>query len=148
MEGNMLYHQYLKANSEYFGKQEMTLNTYEVNDIPDTYTVISDSNSVWKYYHVKGVSLPEQGWKIHLTSLLEDAQSVLDRVARFCMGKKIEFKHLKDMHSFINMNSKNANRASSGKFITVYPANEEIFVELLQDLSEITKDFKKGLYTQ
>ncbi|WYF03499.1 class III lanthionine synthetase LanKC [Bacillus velezensis] len=146
MEGNMLYHQYLKANSEYFGKQEMTLNTYEVNDIPDTYTVISDSNSVWKYYHVKGVSLPEQGWKIHLTSLLEDAQSVLDRVARFCMGKKIEFKHLKDMHSFINMNSKNANRASSGKFITVYPANEEIFVELLQDLSEITKDFKKGPY--
>ncbi|MCP6683806.1 class III lanthionine synthetase LanKC [Bacillus nakamurai] len=146
MEGNMLYHQYLKANSEYFGKQEMTMNPYEVNNIPDTYTVISDSNSVWKYYHAKDVSLPEQGWKIHLTSSFEDSQSVLDRVARFCMDEKIEFKHLKDRHSFINMNSKNANRASSGKFITVYPANEEIFVELLKDLSEITKDFKKGPY--
>ncbi|RCX30405.1 hypothetical protein DEU43_10734 [Bacillus amyloliquefaciens] len=26
MEGNMLYYQYLRANSEYFGKQEMAMN--------------------------------------------------------------------------------------------------------------------------
>ncbi|KXZ21037.1 class III lanthionine synthetase LanKC [Bacillus nakamurai] len=146
MEGNMLYHQYLKPKSEYFGKQKMKANTYEVNEIPDTYAVISESNSVWKHYHVKGVSLPEQGWKIHVTSLLEDSQSVLDKVAQLCIDNKIEFKHLKDRHSFIKVNSKIANRASSGKFITIYPINNEVFVELLEMISSITQDFKKGPY--
>ncbi|WP_430742704.1 class III lanthionine synthetase LanKC [Bacillus atrophaeus] len=142
----MLYHQYLKPKSEYFGKPKMIANTYEVNDIPDTYAVISESDSVWKHYHVKGQSLPEQGWKIHVTSLLEDSQSVLDKVARLCIDKKIEFKHLKDRHSYIKMNSKTANRASSGKFMTIYPTNNEVFVEMLEIISSITQSFKKGPY--
>ncbi|MFT0802791.1 class III lanthionine synthetase LanKC [Bacillus swezeyi] len=146
MEGNILYHQYLKPKSEYFGKPKMIANTYKVNEIPNTYTVISESDSVWKHYHVKGSSFPEQGWKIHVTSTLEDSQNVLDKVARLCIDKKIEFKHLKDRHSFIKMNSKIANRASSGKFITIYPANNEVFVKLLDIIYSITKYFKKGPY--
>ncbi|MEK4360177.1 class III lanthionine synthetase LanKC [Paenibacillus sp. FSL M7-1455] len=148
MEGNMLYHQYLKPKSEYYGKSKMGEegDSYELNEIPDTYSVISESDSVWKQYHVKGSILPEQGWKIHVTSLLEDSQSVLDKVGRFCIDRKIEFKHLKDRHSYIKVNSKNANRASSGKFITIYPMNNEVFVELLESISLITQGFKKGPY--
>ncbi|MBG9456852.1 hypothetical protein ABE61_23430 [Lysinibacillus sphaericus] len=148
MEGNMLYHQYLKPKSEYYGKIEAKENdnTYELNKIPDTYVVISDSDSVWKHYHVKGQILPEQGWKIHVTSSLEDSQGVLDKVARLCIDKKIEFKHLKDRQSFMKMNSKNANRASSGKYITIYPENNEVFVELLETISLATQDFNKGPY--
>ncbi|GIO25324.1 class III lanthionine synthetase LanKC [Oceanobacillus sp. J11TS1] len=148
MEGNMLYHQYLKPNSEYYGKPDRVekINTYKVYNIPDTYAIISEKESIWKYYHVKGISLPEQGWKIHLTSLLEDAQSVLEKVAQLCMEKKVDFKHLKDKHSFIKMNSKIANRASSGKFMTIYPVNNKIFVELLELISSITRNYKKGPY--
>lgn len=148
MEGNMLYNLYLKPNSEYYGKQETSekTNIYELNDIPDTFAVLSESDSVWKHYHVKGSSLPDQGWKIHITSLFEDSQSVLDVVAKLCIEKKIEFKHLKDRQSFIKVNSKNANRSSSGKFITVYPMNDEVFVELLELISSATRDFKKGPY--
>ncbi|MFC9541407.1 class III lanthionine synthetase LanKC [Lysinibacillus sp. NPDC056959] len=148
MEGNMLYHQYLKPKSEYYGKIEAKENgnTYELNEIPDSYVVISESDSVWKHYHVKGQILPEQGWKIHVTSSLVDSQSVLDKVARLCIDKKIEFKHLKDRQSFMKMNSKNANRASSGKYMTIYPVNNEVFIELLEMISLATKDFKKGPY--
>ncbi|MGM0867379.1 MAG: class III lanthionine synthetase LanKC [Bacillota bacterium] len=148
MEGNMLYHQYLKPKSVHFGKNMVIDkdNNYELDDIPDTYAVISESDSVWKYYHVKGASLPEQGWKIHITSALEDSQNVLDSVARLCIDKMIEFKHLKDRRSFFEVNSKIANRASSGKFMTIYPNNNEVFVELLDLISFITRDFKKGPY--
>lgn len=148
MEGNMLYHRYLKPKSEYYEKIEMREkdNAYELNEIPDTYAVILDNDSVWKHYHVKGSILPEQGWKIHVTSSLEDSKGVLDKVARLCIDKKIEFKHLKDKDSFMKMNSKNANRASSGKFITIYPMNNEVFVELLEMISLAIQDFKKGPY--
>jgi len=74
MEGNMLYHQYLKPKSEYYGKQESTENSNEyelMNKLPDTYAVIATSESVWKHYHVKHISLPDQGWKIHITSTIE-----------------------------------------------------------------------------
>lgn len=148
MEGIMLYHKYLKPNSEYYGKTKVREkgNTYELNEIPDTYAVISDSESVWKHFHVKGLILPEQGWKIHVTSSLEDSQSVLDKVARLCIDRKIEFKHLKDRDSFIKLNSKNANRASSGKFMTIYPMNNEVFVELLELISLAIQGFEKGPY--
>ncbi|WP_432703317.1 class III lanthionine synthetase LanKC [Lysinibacillus sphaericus] len=148
MEGVMLYLKYLKPNSEHFGEIEMrdNENEYELNDIPDIYTVISESESVWKHYHVKDLILPEQGWKIHVTSSLEDSKSVLEKVAQLCINKKIEFKHLKDRNSVIALNSKNANRASSGKFITIYPMNNEIFVDLLEMISTTLQDFKKGPY--
>lgn len=86
-----------------------------------------------------------KGGKIHVTSSLEDSKSVLDKVARLCLDKKIEFKHLKNKDSFMKMNSKNANRASSGKFITIYPKNNEVFVELLEMISSEIQDFKKDL---
>ena len=148
MEGNMLYHQYLKPKSEHFGKYVATdeANLYQIDKIPDTYSVFSQNESVWKYYHVEGASLPDQGWKIHVTSTLEDSPEVLDKVAQLCIDKMIEFKHLKDRQSFIQVNSKTANRSSSGKFMTIYPTNTEMFVELLEAIDTITQDFKKGPY--
>ncbi|WP_434748810.1 class III lanthionine synthetase LanKC [Paenibacillus amylolyticus] len=148
MEGNMLYHQYLKPNSEYYGKQELTekSNEYELNKVPHTYAVLSTSESVWKQYHVRNKFLPEQGWKIHVTSSFEESQNLLDKVAQLCLDKNIDFKHLKNKQSFIKVNSKNANRATSGKFITIYPISNEEFVELLDMISLITQDFKKGPY--
>lgn len=148
MQGNMLYHKYLKPMSEYYGKMEISdkAYTYELSEVPDTYTLKTEIDSVWKYYHFKGETIPDQGWKIHITALLEECQDVLEKVARICIGINIDFKHLKDRQSFFEQNSKNANRASSGKFITIYPRSNEVFLELLETLSLATKDFKKGPY--
>lgn len=146
MKDNMLYHQYMKPNSEYYGEIRVTGEAYELNEVPDTYAVISESDSVWKHYQVKGLTLPEQGWKIHVTATLDDSQRVLEKVARLCIDRKIVFKHLKDRSIFLEMNSKNANRASSGKFITIYPINNEIFVDLLELISSTIQEFEKGPY--
>jgi serine/threonine protein kinase len=148
MNGNMLYLQYMKPGSEYFSKMKVIERDteYELKGVPDTYTIISEEDSVWKHYQVKGLILPEQGWKIHVTATLEESQSLLERVAHICIEQKVTFKHLKDRDSFLRMNAKDANRASSGKFITIYPINNKHFVELLDIISDATKDFKKGPY--
>lgn len=65
--------------------------------------------------------LPEQGWKIHVSTRLETAQELLDEVARYCQGERLTFKHLPHRFALFGANSKDADRASSGKFITVYP---------------------------
>ncbi|WLR42604.1 class III lanthionine synthetase LanKC [Bacillus carboniphilus] len=148
MEEHLLYHQYMKPNSEFFGKSNVTKkdNSYELKELPTNYEVISENNSDWIYYHPKDSVLPEQGWKIHVTSSFEDAQAILNKVGHLCIDKMVGFKHLKDQQSFMKMNSKNANRATSGKFITIYPINNEVFVELLDTLSLLTTSFKKGPY--
>lgn len=149
MEGNMLYNLYLKPNSKYYGKSESSeeeTHLYELRELPDTYAVISERDSVWKHYHVKSSHLPDQGWKIHVTALFGEAQNLLEKVSKVCIDEKVEFKHLKDKQSFIKVNSKNANRASSGKFITIYPENNETFLRLLNMISLATSDCEKGPY--
>lgn len=149
MEGNMLYNLYLKPNSEYYGKSEDSeekMHVYELSDLPDPYVVISANESVWKHYHVKDSALPDQGWKIHVSALFEESKRLLEKVSKICIDERVEFKHLKDKQSFIKMNSKNANRASSGKFITVYPVNNDEFLKLLDMISLATSGFQKGPY--
>ena len=57
MNGNMLYLQYMKPGSEYFSKMKVIERDteYELKGVPDTYTIISEEDSVWKHYQVKGL---------------------------------------------------------------------------------------------
>ncbi|MBE9908972.1 class III lanthionine synthetase LanKC [Enterococcus casseliflavus] len=148
MNGNMLYNSYLKPNSDYYEKstdQELG-DLYQIKMVPKVYEVSEKQNSVWKYYHFKKKKLPKQGWKIHVTSSYQDSENLLECVAKTCFEKCIDFKHLKDKPSYLTMNSKNADRASSGKFITIYPLNEDIFLDMLEILAFKTQNFKQGPY--
>ncbi len=108
LEGNFLYHQYLKVDSEHYGKiRKGEGGDLKVEgDIKSMYSVHSDEESVWTHYQVEGVHLPTQGWKIHITSSKNDAQKVLNKIARVCMERNLVFKHIKDRQSFMKMNSK------------------------------------------
>ncbi|SDQ56274.1 class III lanthionine synthetase LanKC [Microbacterium sp. cf332] len=82
-------------------------------------------DAVWIHHHRAGTSLPEQGWKIHVSTIPAEAQAVLDAVAHFCRVTGTAFKHLRDASQLDRVLSKEAERASSGKFITIYPPNDE-----------------------
>ncbi|GGM26253.1 serine/threonine protein kinase [Micromonospora sonchi] len=68
--------------------------------------------------------LPEQGWKIHVSARLDNAERVLARVMDYCQPRGIPFKHLRGPQLLLMRNSKYARRGSSGKFITVYPRDD------------------------
>ncbi|MFG2988216.1 class III lanthionine synthetase LanKC [Streptomyces sp. NPDC048257] len=69
--------------------------------------------------------LPSQGWKIHVSACLDNAESVLERVHRYCVERRIAFKFVPSRYLLHLRNAKYADRAASGKFLTVYPADEE-----------------------
>jgi tRNA A-37 threonylcarbamoyl transferase component Bud32 len=78
--------------------------------------------------------LPEQGWKIHVSSTLEDAGEILDIVFRYCAERVTGFKYLRSEQQLIMANEKNSPRESSGKFITIYPRDDDDFATILREL--------------
>jgi len=77
----------------------------------------------------------DQGWKLHFSSIAEDAQTVLTRVALLSRSRRWTFKHLADVDVLERANGKDAERAGSGKFITVYPPEGTVDGELLDSLA-------------
>lgn len=82
-------------------------------------------------------SFPRQGWKIHVSATSENAEAVLLSSARFCFNAGLPFKHLESTRDFLTQNSKYADRAAAGKFITIYPSSDEEFASALKELDVI-----------
>ncbi|MCP2259040.1 Protein kinase domain-containing protein [Streptoalloteichus tenebrarius] len=89
----------------------------------------------WVSVRPAGGELPAQGWKVHVSAAMDNAEDVLDRVWEYCVPRRIAFKFLRDRNMLFVQNSKYAPRESSGKFVTIYPTDEEQLGTLLTELS-------------
>ncbi|MGI5335914.1 class III lanthionine synthetase LanKC [Streptomyces sp. CA-181903] len=103
-----------------------------------------DDEDVWVRVFF-GRRLPPQGWKIHVSAAGDAAQGVLDAAAAVCAAHRTAFKYLRSAHLLAVFNSKNAHRGSSGKFITVYPADDGELKALLDGLTAAL-DGQRGPY--
>ncbi|WP_097878626.1 class III lanthionine synthetase LanKC [Streptomyces sp. ms184] len=91
----------------------------------------------WLSYSPDGLRLPAQGWKIHVSAALDNAASVLGRVTAHCLEHRLAFKCIPNAGLLALRNAKYADRAGSGKFITVYPPSEEAFPEVCTALMQL-----------
>ncbi|MFJ4036899.1 class III lanthionine synthetase LanKC [Microbacterium sp. NPDC090007] len=90
----------------------------------------------WAGWMPPRTTLPEQGWKIHVSATQDNAETVLKRVASYCNQHALTFKHLVSAATLQLANSKDADRAASGKFLTIYPENESRLHSTLLALDE------------
>ncbi|MEV6121264.1 class III lanthionine synthetase LanKC [Streptomyces sp. NPDC052077] len=97
----------------------------------------SGESGDWLALRPVGVELPAQGWKIHVSARLDNAETVLERVRRYCLEHGIAFKFVPSRYLLHQRNAKYADRAGSGKFITVYPPDEERFERIAGELSAL-----------
>lgn len=106
------------------------------------------TDNYWHYmmYTDNDNILPDQGWKIHITATINEAQRLLYDVSNYLIQHRISFKFAVNKNELIQKNSKYADRAASGKFVTIYPHNEKEFVELLKPLERITSIYHAGPY--
>ncbi|MFD4797315.1 class III lanthionine synthetase LanKC [Streptomyces anulatus] len=96
--------------------------------VPDGWT--RSRRGDWLAYSPDGLRLPPQGWKIHVSAALDNASSVLERVVAHCLEHRLAFKCVPNAGLLALRNAKYADRAGSGKFITVYPPSDEAFPEV------------------
>jgi serine/threonine protein kinase len=80
-----------------------------------------------------------QGFKIHLSATSKNAHQVLDSALATIVKYNLPFKCLIDHYITDVVNTQNYSRSGSGKFITVYPHNIEIFKEVIEELFQNTK---------
>ncbi|HEY8979735.1 MAG TPA: class III lanthionine synthetase LanKC [Streptomyces sp.] len=80
---------------------------------------------------------PEQGWKIHASATRENAEKIAGIVWDYCVPRRIPFKFVPGPHLLHLRNTKYAGRDGSGKFVTVYPADEEQLHEVLRELGTL-----------
>ncbi|WNF29391.1 class III lanthionine synthetase LanKC [Streptomyces sp. C11-1] len=91
----------------------------------------------WLSFSPDGLRLPAQGWKIHISAAADNAASVLERVAGHCLAHRLPFKCVPSPGLLNLRNAKYADRAGSGKFITVYPHSEDTFPEVCAALMKL-----------
>ncbi|WP_329104834.1 class III lanthionine synthetase LanKC N-terminal domain-containing protein [Streptomyces sp. NBC_01439] len=83
---------------------------------------------------------PAQGFKIHVSSAPAHALRLFDLVVPVCVDNGVEFKTAADPVLLGVINSKTQERGFSGKFMTIYPPDEDVFVELIETLYRRTVD--------
>ncbi|MEE1783795.1 class III lanthionine synthetase LanKC [Streptomyces sp. SP17BM10] len=102
-------------------------------------------DGVWVYLHPEGVTLPEQGWKVHVSGALDEAPQIIDTVIGFCRDERVSVKFLASPEIVLKANSKYAPRGSSGKLLTLYPLDEQELRRVLEGLEPLLKG-RRGPY--
>ncbi|MGW1669688.1 class III lanthionine synthetase LanKC [Streptomyces sp. NPDC002324] len=82
---------------------------------------------------------PTQGWKVHASATRGNADRIAAIVWDYCVTRGIPFKFVPGPHLLHLRNAKYAARDTSGKFVTVYPADEEQLHLVLCELGDLLK---------
>ncbi|MFI6178962.1 class IV lanthionine synthetase LanL [Nonomuraea sp. NPDC051191] len=92
------------------------------------------AESFWCYVEPPGFSRRLQGWKIHVSATTESAPTVLENAAEVLLRRRACFKFAKGLEQVAELTSMRFPRSGGGKFITVYPDDDEHFRVLVEEL--------------
>ncbi len=142
--GIVLQNIFAIADSEYYETLDRYQATTEYFDslgalLPRHWA--TQREGFWLHAHneVDAHSTPTQGFKIHVSIAPQYAQQVLNFVVPVCVESNTLFKLAADPTLLHILNSKGQERGHAGKFITIYPGTELVFVELLEKLYQVTR---------
>jgi rhamnogalacturonyl hydrolase YesR len=82
--------------------------------------------------------LRESGWKLHVSSTVLAGPVVLARAAEVLAREGCTFKFARDLDRLGHLLSNQCERGSGGKFLTVYPHDDEQFRRLAVELDRVT----------
>ncbi|MFC6135989.1 hypothetical protein ACFP3K_29360, partial [Streptomyces spororaveus] len=112
--------------------------------LPDTWAL--ERGDVWLHARMaagadpRTAPPPTQGFKIHVSSAPAHTFRLFDLVVPVCVENGVEFKAAADPVMLGVINSKTQERGFSGKFMTIYPPDEDVFVGLIETLYRRTAD--------
>jgi hypothetical protein len=93
----------------------------------------------WAFATPAGARSPEQGWKLHISATAASAADVLAAAVAVLVAEGVPFKFAAT-HTIVRLlNSTHADRASGGKFLTVYPADDSQAVRLAEACHRATE---------
>src|SRR5580658_5762241 len=98
----------------------------------------ADQTDFWFRVSHRAASLPEQGWKLHVSANLHAARTILWRVLETLREHPVHFKFTRSPNQILPLNRGEGSATQIGKFITVYPQSDEQAVQLAVALDRAT----------
>jgi hypothetical protein len=86
--------------------------------------------------------IPEQGWKLHISADVESAEEVLRRALPVLIAEDASFKVVSSAFQLGLLNEGTSGLSQIGKFITVYPNDNDQAVRLAVALDEATRGLR------
>jgi hypothetical protein len=86
-----------------------------------------------------GLSLPAQGWKLHLSATIASAPDLLSRALPCLRRSGTGFKIARSLADLSHLNEGRSGLSQVGKFMTVYPPDDAAAVSLALELDELTR---------
>src|SRR5258706_2160706 len=93
----------------------------------------------WAFVTPVGAESPEQGWKLHISATEASAADVLAATIPVLVAEGVPFKFAAGQRIVRLLNSTHADRASGGKVVTVYPADDDQAVRLAEACHRATE---------
>lgn len=94
---------------------------------------------IWLNFTRSQESLPEQGWKLHISADLSSAEAVLRNVLPLLLQETAAFKFASSLENLKILNHGEGGKSQIGKFITIYPRNDTEAVALAMKLDQVTQ---------
>jgi tRNA A-37 threonylcarbamoyl transferase component Bud32 len=130
------YEQYCLANRIFYDSSQQrdaqTMFPISLRPLPDGWLRACQGD--WLINVPPGSSPPAQGWKIHVSTCLDNSDEVITKVWHYCVPRGISFKFVGSRMAVLMRNAKYASRSASGKAVTIYPADEADCERILRDL--------------
>jgi serine/threonine protein kinase len=105
-------------------------------------TVSSDPSGVWLHVEPRDVQIPSLGWKLHVSAIPSSAHDVLRRAFQVLAPERVAFKVAAQERNLYELNQGAGGRSQVGKFITVYPRDDDHAVRLAVALDEATSGLR------
>jgi tRNA A-37 threonylcarbamoyl transferase component Bud32 len=130
------YEQYCLVDPIFYdspGRRDpQTLFPISKRPLPDGWRRVCHGD--WLINIPPGSSPPAQGWKIHVSTCLDNSDDVITRVWQYCVPRGVSFKFLGSRLAVLMRNAKYASRSGSGKAVTIYPADQDACERILREL--------------
>jgi serine/threonine protein kinase len=98
-----------------------------------------DRAKVWIYVQNDRTVTPQQGWKLHISASIWSAEEVLRWVLPVLFTENADFKVASSFEVLGDLNEGVRNLSQVGKFITVYPINDDQAIRLATSLDKVTR---------
>jgi len=93
---------------------------------------------LWFNASPRGLTLPVQGWKIHVSATQANARELLQRIVPLLVRENISFKFALDPLVLSIITGKGWSISGVGKFITIYFGDETQFINTAEELHRAT----------
>lgn len=101
---------------------------------------------MYKYKIVNEESLPIYGYKIHISATFDNYKDMYNLLSPLLDARKISYKYIYREEDVAYNFSVRESPVNSGKYFTIYPENDHVFLDLLELLYQTIPKNMEGIY--